>query len=135
MLICEHCGEIYDEDDVGSHYEEHGELRGDGCRCGGELVEAVRCPICDEYIPEGEHICSKCYDDGMTVENAVKYGAEYPIQIAINGLVAELLSAQTINEILIDYIYEYYKDGCKEVRDYFETDPYDYTDFLIMENS
>lgn len=133
MLICEHCGKIYDEDDVGCHYEEHGERRSDGCRCGGELVEAVECPVCGEYIEEEDCICGVCYEEGMTIENAIKYGEEQPIDIPINEFVANVLSVKEINDILIEYIYDNYKDKCKEVRDYFELDVISYEDFIAAE--
>lgn len=135
MIICENCGKIYDEDDVGTYLEAHGERRGEVCSCGGELVEAVHCEICDEYIPEGEHICYGCYDNGITVENAVKLGEEQPIYIPINEFIAHTLPVKDINYILIQYIYDNYTDKSKEVRDYLELDPTVYEDFLIEESA
>lgn len=135
MIICENCGKIYDEDDVGTYLEAHGERRGEVCSCGGELVEAVHCEICDEYVPEGETICYGCYENGMTLENAVKFGEEQPIDIPINEFIANVLSVEEINSILIEYVYANYKDKCNEVRNYLELDPNCYEDFLIEESA
>jgi hypothetical protein len=93
----------------------------------------VHCKICDEYIPEGEHICYDCYEHGITVENAVKLGEEQPTYIHINEFIANLLSEKEINEILINYVYSNYTYKSKEVRDYLELDPSCYEDFLVEE--
>ena len=110
MLICEYCGQVYDENDiepcvertyVGSelvHEEEYY-----GCDCGGMIVPAVQCGFCGEYCTEDdlvEDICRKCLDEQCTYENVIEMGIECTENYELNGFLASVFSPREIEAIL-----------------------------------
>lgn len=80
MYMCEDCGKQFEEEEVKSWTEPHGE-RLTGCPyCYGAYVEIQPCAICGEY-PEDEYeegklwnggICQACFEDGIQV-NFMEY--------------------------------------------------------------
>jgi len=72
MLICEDCGKVICEDELGGYYDNdyvdgfcvRHEFVAHNCSCGGEFVEAKKCPMCgEEYIAEGQLVCEFCKDE------------------------------------------------------------------------
>ena len=116
MKICTHCLSVFSESEVvneGYIYDDtpYGRfaLATDhtlsGClECGGELVEAKRCKICGEWIPEDSlDICDVCLEDGTNLDNALEYGAEATESVELNGFLAEL-GKDTIEKVLTLYL-------------------------------
>lgn len=73
-LICTRCGCQYEEPPIRYERADNGivyRVFSDICRCGGQLVEAVRCETCGTIIPEsekeigdqGEALCSFCKEE------------------------------------------------------------------------
>lgn len=79
MIICNHCGHVFEESDWGDY-----------CECpvcnSTDTGEAEQCPICGEYhngFFDGHAVwcCPECFQKALTAENFLKYatsGAEYP---------------------------------------------------------
>lgn len=132
MLICEDCGRLYDEYDVGCHREAHGEVRGDDCRCGGTLIEAGMCHICGDYInPTENDLCEDCIENGMTVENAIEIGEMNREEVELNGFFLSFMSQRDIEDILEAWVVENVKNGGEEIRKYIGDDMYYFEQFLI----
>ena len=111
MLMCERCGEAY-EDDTSYDY----------CTCGGSLMEAKECEDCGEAMPADRHrICEECLKKEITYDNILLYGDQEKEEIKINMLFWYAFGEDKINEILkekFEQLPEEYKKQClKEVVD------------------
>ena len=114
MLICNHCGRTIEDYPTykqahGNSYEE--EVVNENCPyCNrGELVEAKRCAICDEWTAKDEliqngEVCDECLNGYATPEHAVEYGATHRDDIHINGFIKFCLTEDEINNILMAYM-------------------------------
>jgi RecJ-like exonuclease len=139
MWICEDCKEVYEElrtakekHPYGQGYvEEEIEIYECDC-CGGDLVEAKCCPICDyTIIPKDEDICEDCIKEGCTLENCLEMGNDTTEEYDINGFLASVYSLDEVIECLLaDFSkmpqhmqQEYIENYCKE-------DKWFFTDFL-----
>lgn len=116
MLICNNCGDIISEDELGTICEKEivdcgvGQLcvsRNEyypGCSCGGEFEQATECEFCGEYFLDSDnnHICKNCLDENSTYENALSFGAEKDCKekIEINGYLAHEFTIEQIETIL-----------------------------------
>lgn len=78
MIICNHCGHVFEESEWGDY--------GECPSCNStDTGEAEQCPICGEYhngFFEGHAVwcCPECFQKALTAENFLKYatsGAEY----------------------------------------------------------
>ncbi len=147
MKICTHCLSVFSESEVvneGYIYDDtpYGRfaLATDhtlsGClECGGELVEAKRCKICGEWIPEDtEDICEVCLENATTLENALEYGAEATETVEINGFIAEL-GAERINEILEAVLKSGAVDYGKMLEGYVRAVSPEFGEFVIERNT
>ncbi len=141
MLVCTSCGVVRHEETLNTYEEIHGmtsmgnflaEERCDyTCECGGDLVEAKKCPICNEWYAKREgYICDECLDKGETVENALKLGDEEYSKVAINGFVKFYFSEDEINEILIEAAKSMCKPNDKKVAEYCERDIFYFKEWL-----
>ena len=82
MYICERCGWEYEELPSGAEPRPYGEsyvlenMVYHTCDCGGELVPAAICEICENVFAEDEltaGVCHDCMNEGATADNAVKF--------------------------------------------------------------
>lgn len=134
MLICEHCGRLIEDYELKFDTECHGytslgqaleEKVPKSCSCGGSYVKAARCKICDNWFqnldPYG--VCDDCLEEYETVGEALKMG-EDDLQVVdgINGFIAECLSVDMINKILIKWVEENFTDHSNPVVNYCEAD-------------
>ena len=116
MKICNRCGHMMEDDDIEIVREFIG-YAGDerqyqsfeqGCECGGEFVDAVKCIKCGEYFSEDDApnfdypICRCCLYDLATVENAIKYSQYSNVysQVHINDFFTMIFTETEIFEIL-----------------------------------
>ena len=141
MLICRRCGEVTGEEHLSSYEEVHAwsslgqpfaEKRVDyECGCGGRLVTARKCPICDEWYVEDEgSICEECFEKGETLDNALKVGEEDCRDVLVNGFVYYYLGADKINEILMSVVKATCDPKDKKIPRYCELDSQWFRDFL-----
>jgi len=94
-FYCLNCKQIVDEDE--------------NCCSNPHLVETKYCKICDKYYYDKDRevvndICEYCLQEQANFNNALKYGEEQTQHLNINGFIASLLSEETINKTLVDYI-------------------------------
>lgn len=113
--ICDDCGSVLDEDDLrtersyvsdymGGCYEDYSV-----CHCGGSVSEASTCDICGEYFHDDDlysGVCEDCLKDEMTVDNAIKAGADAKLEVEINGFLASCFTPEQIEELLIKALEE-----------------------------
>lgn len=142
MMVCNRCGHIVEDYEVGTYSQCHGHTSlGDGlcetvqkrCRCGGDYVEATRCELCGEWFDDTElnGVCECCLDEHETVNNAIEYGEEHTTNIeGINGAVAYLLTTEEINEILVRWVKENYFDTSYGIHEYFYGEQFDFSEWL-----
>ena len=114
MLICNHCGRTIEDYPTykqthGNSYEE--EVANENCPyCNrGELVEAEKCPICDEWTSKSQldefgGVCDECISDYALPEYAVEYGDNNREHVCINGFIKFALTEEEINAVLISYV-------------------------------
>ena len=138
MFICNKCGEERESlrtmrDSHGfddGYYEEWDEA---DCECGGEFVEAERCPICGRnFLPdEDKTICDDCLEIGESdLDEVFDFTKEDTEKSEIRGLACFIFNDEEINDILEDFIRTNYfalkpkiEKFCKEYR-------YDFCEFL-----
>lgn len=115
MYICNRCGHLTENLDVcleGRGYA--GSFVGfeevdAPCSCGGDFVEADKCPVCGEWYEKGdtdEYCCPDCIDDNCTVEKAIAYAKDCE-DITSDGVYrffVEALGGEAINKILEEYV-------------------------------
>lgn len=112
MYICDDCGTVLDEDELRTERSYISDYMGGcyetitTCPCGGNIEEAERCERCGEYYkPEDlrDGVCPDCLREEMTVDNAIKYGADGGAreEVSVNGFLARLFMSEKIDEILI----------------------------------
>lgn len=120
---CLECGHIFEEGEEKLHIEPHGE-EWHGCpRCGGSYQETERCEICgSEHLEEELNcgICEECIDDHKhDFAYCYEISAGETEEISINALLASLLDASDIEQILIEHIKERCPDiDCSKFIDY-----------------
>lgn len=146
MLICKDCGKVIADDELITHLESRGEFWGnncfeeivDKCECGGEFVEAKQCQMCGEWICEDdENVCDDCLQNNATYDNALKYGEENKESVELNGFLANVFTADEVNEILIRELDEAQQLSTKiykEARWYCLNDKMCFIDFLTGGN-
>ena len=80
MLICESCGEIFDESALKTDYEPHGEPIGVCPMCGSSfLKEAKFCRECHEQYDEDDLTCGWCDDcleEHVTVDSFLAFAVD-----------------------------------------------------------
>ena len=111
MYICEECGKLFESLPTceNAHYNMSGEFMGreeltetDCPHCGGEIVEARKCPFCGyNYIADDDDLCDDCFDVWATKENAVEMGIDDRAEIEINGFLASVFTETEIFEVLL----------------------------------
>ena len=78
-------------------------------------TELCKCAICGETFDPEEYgysypcdysVCSDCFEEQKTVENAINFAndGDDKVAININAAIAESLSESEINAILADYV-------------------------------
>lgn len=129
MYICKKCGRTIEELEIKitskgyfNSYDDFSLAEGEEvghCECGGKFVEARQCTICGDYFRKDEiksGICEYCLEDIAEkdgYEYGLKIGTDCETDVYVNGLIPSLLSAETINKILLEYI-EKNKDTIKD---------------------
>lgn len=134
MLVCNKCGRIVDESELGYATEAHGERHlNTVCRCGGEYIEANKCAVCGEWFDNTDlhGVCEGCLYEDETVGTALEIGA-YSLQKVdgINGFIADVLSVHQMNKILTKWVEENFTDHSKAVKDYLYADKSAYSEYL-----
>lgn len=133
MLVCNKCGYAVEDSELSVRYEHHGhtslgnsftEAVDERCSCGGEFVEATKCAVCGEWFDnDGLYgVCENCIEEHETVGDALAFGENDPVSVAINGFVADVLSPEHINKILTKWVEENVIDHSKEVCKYINRD-------------
>ena len=133
MLVCNVCGDVIEDYEIPTRTQCHGhtslgqellETIDGNCSCGGEYVEATQCKICGEWFDNEEMhgICECCLEEFETVPVALEMGKEYTEEVEINGFVANALSNEQINKILVKWVSENIIDHSKEVVKYCNED-------------
>lgn len=107
MYVCLECGHVFD-DDFSVWTEPHGERRCGCPSCRGEFEEAVECEICGGYFADSDlnsGVCEFCIEDlGNNLEVCYEISKDEKEDIKINAFLAAVLSAEEIEEVLIDYL-------------------------------
>ena len=123
--ICESCGELFEEEDLDFGGEKQYEYVDKGCcvvpyfvgyshedltcSCGGRIVEAKKCDICNKYahIKYNEYsvcVCEDCVEKYKTTELALRVGDYRHKKVDINEYIARVLTEEEINEVLWEYV-------------------------------
>lgn len=116
MIICNHCGHVFEESEWGDY--------GECPKCGhDDTDEAEQCPICGEYhngFLEGHAVwcCPECFQKALTPENFLKYatsGAEYPNEM---DTLEDFIMCEVFKlEPELNHSSYEFKEHCKEVYD------------------
>lgn len=146
MLICPYCGDLINEEDLGSDIENRGEFWGspcnvfiqEECKCGGNYEKAKKCELCEEYFYNEcsyVEVCQKCLKKNCTLENAILFGAENEKEITINGFYSSVFTVNEINEILTKEYKQFIElmkdESKKEIKKYCLNDELDFSEFLV----
>ena len=112
MYVCSDCGRLYEDQPVVT--ERHGELDGnwcetlpDTCSCGGNIEEAVKCAVCDDwYAPDSltEGVCRYCLHHELTAENVESFVGTFEIEkctFETNAAREYVFTSDEVNEILM----------------------------------
>lgn len=108
---CHNCGRRFEEPDIIT--ETHGldsppyEKIGVCPYCKGYFAEIHECKICGEHFTDDEltsGVCDGCIYEDVTFDRCLRYGADCEENIAINGFIASVLDAETINRILAEEV-------------------------------
>lgn len=139
-MVCKDCGRVFDDDELRAEKYWNYDL----CcynpteyfcpYCGSDdFDEATECPLCGDYYDASDdvHVCEGCLCDEENIVNAIEYGADRTEDVEINGFVANMLSAEKINEILINYAKEHYTEYPSAITKYLEWDKPQFSEFLI----
>lgn len=110
--VCENCGEVIDEEDIGSRscfigysgdcpcYEEYE----NECSCGGRYVEGRECAVCGEFVARDdlfgdEGICRDCINDLATPKSAIEFLNDIPdASLIVKGLFSNEDIIRILNE-------------------------------------
>lgn len=132
MLVCNRCGMLIEDEELGFGYEAHGEKVADTCRCGGDFIEATKCDVCGEWFDNTDlnGVCEDCLNYHETVGEALELGENDKTTVTINGFVAAVLSEEQINKILERWVEENFTDRSKPVVEYCEDDKDYFADFV-----
>ena len=136
MLVCNRCGTLVEDNELGYVTEMHGERhRNTVCRCGGEFIPATQCKLCGTWFDNTElhGVCEGCLEEYETVETAIEIGSYSTEMREINGFFADILTTEMINDILGKYVEEHYTDHSTAVVDYLEADKSAYSEYLECE--
>lgn len=85
MLICNKCGRVIDENDLGSHTDfmsyigdaKYYETNKDNCACCGEFEEAEECNVCGEYCIDKDITLGWRYNIGVCKNCMEHYKNKY----------------------------------------------------------
>ena len=132
--ICIHCGHHFDVIDR-KHYDPATGVWEEYCpNCGSEdFCEAGYCKKCDDYFPVSKvtnHVCESCIDKSISIDTALKYGADRKEAVELNGFLAWAFSASEINEILTAVIRLENIHGFDDAKEFCKNDLYDYSEWL-----
>lgn len=144
MLMCEKCGRLIEEEELGHYYQFDGFLGDEAiikrmtswkCDCGGEFCEAIKCEVCGKhFLPEDEDykydVCDDCMTDYETTKIAIAIGDRNKESVKINGFIAETLTEDAINKILTDYARKNFIDRDKKAKEYCEEDKMYFSGFI-----
>ena len=98
MFKCLECGAEFEEPE--ELMEPHGEIRTACPHCGSDDVEAGNaCELCGAYTDA--ILCDSCWDELMTLDNAIDVGREIEAQVEINGFFEYYFDKKDINRILM----------------------------------
>lgn len=127
IFICNHCERVFDDEDMGVYEEPHGEETGVCPYCGSEdIEEALRCELCGEaHLPDELHDgwCDDCIAEyNNDIETCYKVGAYDRRGVELNGLLADLFSANEIEEILFNILVERAKEADVDCSEFINTD-------------
>lgn len=132
MLVCDTCGKLIEDDELGYGYEPHGERTPNCCSCGGDFIEATKCRVCGKHF-DSTHlhgVCECCLEEYETVGEALAIGEENTEDVEINGFIATVLTKEQINKILTKWVEENFVDHSKAVVDYCEDDKSYFADWI-----
>ena len=105
MCECHNCGRRFKEPDIVT--EPHGEKVGVCPFCHGYYEAVYPCRICGEHFTDDEltsGVCDECIYEDVTIDRCIRYGEYCEENIAINGFIASVLDAESINKILIEEV-------------------------------
>jgi hypothetical protein len=87
-------------------------------------VKAQFCEICGDWFepiePTGDlaNCCECCYDERISVENAIECASESWTKINLNSFIAEALTVKEIEDILAAHILTHKSDFVRKAKDY-----------------
>lgn len=144
MMICNNCGYLCHEDDIGTVSEYRGECHGVECyenvsdtcpHCHGDFVKAVECKICGSYHDKANDenycggYCLECLENKATFEAAVDIGNDNKESVRLNGLLTHMFTESEIEKILLDYALAH-QNGENNAKTYCLDDLYCFTEYL-----
>ncbi len=132
--ICKGCG--IDFDVFQKVREPHGEAAFLCPRCNdNEIVEAVPCKICGEYIDAEYTICEECMFD---IDMLIRFGKQ---KNDVNGFLLSVIGAEVIDDIAKYFLAQEIADGSsakemfiKNIKKYIADNKGEINDFMIQEN-
>lgn len=106
---CYECGNIFDECEIKTWTEVHGETHGGCPLCGAPFGITRRCKVCGgEFLEEelsGRGVCDECID---TYKNdfdfCYRIADEEKEEVKINALLAALFNPKEIEMILVEHL-------------------------------
>ena len=115
MYECLICDRRFHEFDVQT--DEFGNKKAVCPYCKGDIEDLYECKVCGEMFTDDEltsGVCDGCIYEDVTFDRCLRYGADCEENIAINGFIASVLDAETINRILAEEIRKYILETISE---------------------
>ena len=118
--ICERCGHVLEGNETQLSYDDTLICR----LCGGDAVNAYRCEVCEELVPEEEiegcehKVCRSCIEKKRyDLDFCTKVGETEGSECCLNSFLASFFTESEINDLMMEALKERAKispvDGLK----------------------
>lgn len=136
--ICERCGHVLEGNETQLSYDDTLVCR----LCGGDAVNAYRCEVCEELVPEEEiqgcehNVCRSCIEKKRyDLDFCTKVGEGEGSECCLNSFLASFFTESEINDLMLAALKERAKVRPVDGLDYLKYHGYEAGDVLFAETN